>query len=115
MSEALKCASQLADMTSKYKTPSTQRGWLNGAIEELRRLAGVEAELQQAQEERTAWRVTAENAEAAVKQARIDALEEAKQACQKRVSVWPLNAGSSDYDCEAVACADAIESLKETP
>jgi hypothetical protein len=36
-------------------------------------------ELQSLRSERTAWRVTAENAEAAVKQARIDALEEAKK------------------------------------
>jgi len=61
MSEALKCASQLVDMLSKYKAPSTQRGQLNGAIEELRRLAGVEAELQQAREERTALLVNEQN------------------------------------------------------
>lgn len=36
-------------------------------------------ELATLRQERTAWRVTAENAEAAVKQARDDALEEAKQ------------------------------------
>jgi len=48
MSEALQCASQLVDMLSKFKTPSTERGQLNGAIEELRRLAPMEAELQQA-------------------------------------------------------------------
>lgn len=60
-------------------------------------------ELQTLREERTAWRVTAENAEAAVKQARIDALEDAKQACINE---------ADQFDSDYVA---AIESLKGQP
>ena len=106
--------------------------WLNGgawhamrlgdveaAGRELRRLAGVEAELQQAREERTAWRVTAENAEAAVKQARIDALEEAKQACEKYKVPTQILGAHPDYLegklMQKEQCAAAIESLKGTP
>jgi len=46
---------------------------------------------------------------------RAQALEEAKQACLKRVDEFPLSCGSSDYDYEAIFCADAIESLKGQP
>ena len=73
-------------------------------------------ELQTLREERTAWRVTAENAEAAVKQARIDALEEAKQAVAD-----VDEPGWTGYECPNTfqdgvhACAVAIESLKGTP
>lgn len=61
-----------------------------------------------AREERTAWRVTAENAEAAVKQARIDALEEAAAICQANASM--CSEGVMRLTLEANA--DAIESLK---
>lgn len=44
MSRAEELAQKLADMTSKHKAPSHERGVLNGAVEELRRLAQVEAE-----------------------------------------------------------------------
>lgn len=74
------------------------------------------AELQTLREERTAWRVTAENAEAAVKQAREDALEDAKQAVAD-----VDEPGWTGYECPNTfqdgvhACAVAIESLKGTP
>lgn len=68
-------------------------------------------ELQTLREERTAWRVTAENAEAAVKQARIDALEEAAAICQANASM--CSEGVMRLTLEANA--DAIESLKGTP
>lgn len=73
-------------------------------------------ELQSLRSERTAWRVSAENAEAAVKQARIDALEEAKQAVAD-----VDEPGWTGYECPNTfqdgvhACAVAIESLKGTP
>ena len=78
-------------------------------------------ELQTLRSERTAWRVTAENAEAAVKQARIDALEEAKLACEAEADESKLSApGASDgrYDWKedgARDCVSAIESLKGKP
>ena len=37
-SDALKLADQLRDMSTKFKTPSHERGVCNGAIEKLRRL-----------------------------------------------------------------------------
>jgi hypothetical protein len=83
-------------------------GW-NDCVE------SVEAELQQAREERTAWRVTAENAEAAAKQARIDALEEAKQACMNLVvgdSKFPTLRECNLNNTAVRDCAEAIESLK---
>lgn len=71
-------------------------------------------ELQTLREERTTWRVTAENAEAAVKQARIDALEEAKQRCAEK---WRIRseAGFPREASSARALMIEIESLKETP
>ncbi len=42
--EALRLADQAAGMSSKYKTPSYERGVLNGCVQELRRLSPVEAE-----------------------------------------------------------------------
>lgn len=68
-------------------------------------------ELQTLREERTAWRVTAENAEAAVKQARIDALEEAAAICKANAAM--CSEGVMRLTLEANAAA--IESLKETP
>jgi len=69
--------------------------------------------------ERTAWRVTAENAEAAVKQARIDALEEAKQACANLIGGASMFATLRECNLNNTAvrdCVDAIESLKgKTP
>jgi hypothetical protein len=59
MSEALR----LAAWMNEGAWHSMRLGDVEAAGRELRRLAGVEAELQQAREERTAWRVTAENAE----------------------------------------------------
>ena len=44
--KALEIADALVSHLSKYKTPSQERGLINGAIEELRRLAAVEAELE---------------------------------------------------------------------
>lgn len=67
-------------------------------------------ELQSLRSERTAWRVTAENAEAAAKQARVDALEEARAICIRQAGL-----SVPSYDT-AIQCADAIESLKgKTP
>jgi hypothetical protein len=43
MSTALELADKLVDHLSKYKTPSPERGVINECIEELRRLAAVEA------------------------------------------------------------------------
>lgn len=61
---------------------------LEGIEQEHRALLATEQnlldELQTLREERTAWRVTAENAEAAVKQARIDAQA---QSCVPAVAV----------------------------
>lgn len=68
-------------------------------------------ELQTLREERTAWRVTAENAEAAVKQARIDALEEAAAICKANAAM--CSEGVMRLTLEANAAA--IESLKGTP
>ena len=64
-------------------------------------------ELHTLREERTAWRVTAENSESAVKQARIDALEEAKTLIEN----YPFWLGTT---AKAEICT-AIESLKGTP
>lgn len=102
---------------------------------ELRRLA---AEVQQLTEERTAWRVTAENAEAAVKQARIDAQAQscvpAVKATDQRVtfdtwlrsvclqappdhaqdlarSAWYASDKQASADCEAMA--EEIERLQK--
>jgi hypothetical protein len=43
--EALLIADQLLSHVSKYRTPSHERGVLNGAIQELRRLHAANAEL----------------------------------------------------------------------
>lgn len=51
MSEALRLADGLLAETSKFGTPSIQRGLLNGAIQELRRLH-AENEALRAQVER---------------------------------------------------------------
>lgn len=68
-------------------------------------------------EERTAWRVTAENAEAAVKQARIDALDLAMEMCRNMVTpnLASNTAPCSAYETACVDCETAIESLKGTP
>ena len=66
----------------------------------------LKAEIKALKIERTAWRVTAENAEAAVKQARIDALEEARSLVRKHVI----------HNGDAESLSSAIESLKgKTP
>ena len=62
-------------------------------------------ELQTLRSERTECRVTAENAEAAVKQARIDALEEAKTLIEN----YPFLLTAKAEICSA------IELLKGTP
>jgi hypothetical protein len=43
--EALRLAEHLVDMSNKYRTPSHERGVVNGAIQELRRLHAANAEL----------------------------------------------------------------------
>jgi hypothetical protein len=72
-------------------------------------------ELQTLREERTAWRVTAENAEAAVKQARIDALEEAKQAVSAEELTEPEDNADDAYNRGVLDCVRAVEKLKGTP
>ena len=110
MSEALRLAAWL----NEGAWHAMRLGDVEAAGRELRRLAGVEAELQQAREERTAWRVTAENAEAAVKQARIDALEEAQKVADE---LSGLLIGHCDHRGAEIALSvrDSIRSLKETP
>lgn len=54
MSEALRLADGLLAETSKFGTPSIQRGLLNGAIQELRRLH-AENEALRADAERWRW------------------------------------------------------------
>ena len=67
-------------------------------------------------QERTAWRVTAENAEAEVKQAREDALEEAKQAITNVVEPnWSGYEFPNTFQDGVHACIVAIESLKGKP
>lgn len=107
----------IAALESKQQAAKT---WENEADRRSKRYTKAAVELEQAQaerislldelqtlrEERTAWRVTAENAEAAVKQARIDALEEARSI----VRGYVIHAG----DADRLSCA--IESLKgKTP
>lgn len=46
--DALKLADQLRDMSTKFKTPSHERGVCNGAIEKLRRLHALNQELVEA-------------------------------------------------------------------
>jgi len=46
--EALRLADQLRDMSTKFKTPSHERGVCNGAIQKLRRLHAVNTELLEA-------------------------------------------------------------------
>ena len=65
-------------------------------------------------QERTAWRVTAENAESAVKQARIDALEEAKKAVDSEGFSEPESEYEAGYNKACDVCVSAIEYLKET-
>ncbi|MFA5898096.1 MAG: ead/Ea22-like family protein [Hyphomicrobium sp.] len=66
-------------------------------------------------QERTEWRVTAENAEAAVKQARIDALEEARKHCDE-LSGFLLGHQDRMGANLIVSVRDSIESLKgKTP
>lgn len=74
-------------------------------------------ELQTLREERTAWRVTAENAEAAVKQARIDALDLAMEMCRNMVApnLASNTAPYSAYEAACIDCESAIESLKGKP
>lgn len=73
-------------------------------------------ELQTLREERTTWRVTAENAEAAVKQARIDALEEAKQAVSAEEILDSEDNADDAYNCGVLDCVRAVEKLKgKTP
>lgn len=52
--EALRLADQLRDMSSQYKSPSHEKGVINGAIQELRsqhaRIAELEAQLAAAQQ-----------------------------------------------------------------
>lgn len=55
------------------------------------------------------------DAEAAVKQARIDALEEAKQACDVSEPGWTGYECPNTFQDGVHACAVAIESLKEAP
>ena len=81
-------AMKVAGIISQFKTPSHERGVLNGAVEELRRLA---AEV--------------ETLRAAVKQARIDALEEAKTLIEN----YPFLLTAKAEICSA------IELLKGTP
>ena len=69
-------------------------------------------ELHALRSERTAWRVSAENAEAAVKQARIDALEEAKQAVSAEEILEVEDNADDAYNCGVIDCVRAIESLK---
>jgi hypothetical protein len=167
MSEALRLATELENQ----KHQGTRSGSKEEAATELRRLAGVEAELQQARElcerlkseakmhahearaanetlfeiyqavsggtgepgnwhgskpvvdalqqareERTAWRITAENAEAAVKQARIDALEEAMQAVSAEEILEAEDNADDSYNCGVLDCVRAVEKLKgKTP
>ena len=65
---------------------------------ELIRLARVEAE-----------------AEAAVKQARIDALEEAKQAVSAEEILDAEDNADDAYNCGVLDCVRAVEKLKGTP
>lgn len=94
---------------------------LESAQGEIRALrcteAGLLSELQTLREERTAWRVTAENAEAAVKQARIDALDVAMEMCRNMVApnLASNTAPYSAYEAACIDCESAIESLKGTP
>jgi hypothetical protein len=83
--------------------------WNSAQAEEVRKLR---AECDQMREERTAWRVTAENAEAEVKQARIDALEEAKQAVSAEEILEPEDNADDDYNCGVLDCVRAVEKLK---
>jgi hypothetical protein len=107
MSEALR----LADQHAKWSSVDCM-----DAASELRRLAGVEAELQQAREERAALLVTAENAEAAVKQARTDALEEAMQAVSAEEILDAEDNADDSYNCGVLDCVRAVEKLKgKTP
>lgn len=72
-------------------------------------------ELQSLRSERTAWRVTAENAEAAVKQARIDALEEARKLCDELAGFLIGHQDRMGANL-IVSVRDSIESLKgKTP
>ena len=43
--EALRLAAQLRDMSTKFRTPSHEKGVCNGAIQELRRLHALNDEL----------------------------------------------------------------------
>lgn len=77
--------------------------------------SSLKVELATLRQERTAWRVTAENAEAAVKQARIDALEEAKRVVDDETLTDPQDASDDAYNAAVYDCVRAIRSLKETP
>jgi len=73
-------------------------------------------ELQSLRSERTAWRVTAENAEAAVKQARIDALEAARDAVSAEEILEAEDNADDAYNCGVLDCVRAVEKLKgKTP
>lgn len=73
-------------------------------------------ELATLRSERTAWRVTAENAEAAVKQAREDALEDARQAVDSEELTDPQDVSDDAYNAAVYDCLQAIKSLKgKTP
>jgi len=62
------------------------------------------------------WNRRAPDAEAAVKQARIDALEEAKQAVSAEKILEPEDNADDSYNCGVLDCVRAIESLKgKTP
>lgn len=77
----------------------------------------------------TGWNDCAEVAEAAVKQARVDALEEAASICKAKAAHMESEAQSALADGEEEeditslrssawllsVCASSIESLKETP
>lgn len=54
-SEALRLAEQLRDMTTRFKTPSHERGVCNGAIQELRRLHAENEALRNALEGVMYW------------------------------------------------------------
>lgn len=73
-------------------------------------------ELRSLRSERTAWRVTAENAEAAVKQARIDAMEEAREAVSAEEILEAEDNADDAYNCGVLDCVRAVEKLKgKTP
>lgn len=71
---------------------------------------------QNLREELAAWRVTAENAEAAVKQARIDALEAARDAVSAEEILEAEDNSDDAYNCGVLDCVRAVEKLKgKTP